>query len=149
MSGGSFLPDAGGCGRRRTGEQQEGEMAHTPGPWVVHLPKPIDEQEDDGDGQIAIHMGTRIKSPGYYRLAHEIVLGEGMEPGQNPEMIANAYLIAAAPDMYEALRHILEAIDTCGDDAVHYALANHQTLGDVVSEARAALAKARAAKAEG
>lgn len=58
-------------------------------------------------------------------------------------------MIAAAPDMYEALRHILEAIDTCGDDAVHYALANHQTLGDVVSEARAARAKARAAKAEG
>ncbi|HEX7051765.1 MAG TPA: hypothetical protein VF188_16285 [Longimicrobiales bacterium] len=59
-----------------------------------------------------------------------------------------AQRLLAHDELVAVLRHILEAIDTCGDDAVHYALANHQTLGDVVSEARAALAKARAASKE-
>jgi len=43
---------------------------------------------------------------------------------------------------------VLQAIDTCGDDSVDYALCNHDGLGDTVSPLRAVLAKHRTGEKE-
>ena len=63
---------------------------HTPGPWAA-----------DGSGAIFVDkkQGEPIQTCGEYAVRY----GEGTE-----EALANAYLIAAAPDLLEACRAALE-----------------------------------------
>lgn len=58
---------------------------HTPGPWTVPPDSPADILAPDGQ-PVAVARGWLWR--------------------QHPECIANAHLIAAAPDMLEALREI-------------------------------------------
>lgn len=84
----------------------------TPGPWEA-----VNERDvDTADGKCIAIMGVGVD-----------------------EFEANAHLIAAAPDLYEALEKILRE---CGDEMSDGYLANF-VHSDKASVARAALAKAR------
>lgn len=83
-------------------------MKHTPGPWKVH-PKQVDYLEIDS-------LTWEVSDDGKKWIAHTLIE-------------ANAHLIAAAPEMYEALKERAAAISincTC----------------DHCSKIRAAIAKA-------
>ena len=97
----------------------------TPGPWQAEMPHRND-----------VHMG-RITTAWRQGECHLVVAQCGLDhvyvglPGE--ERIANAYLIAAAPDLYEACQCVLEL------DDVSDILAGNETLRDLIE---AALAKA-------
>jgi hypothetical protein len=86
-------------------------VKHTPGPWII-----------DGYGT--------IKAPN-----HETVLVEGvaLPSVSTVESIANTHLVAAAPDLLEALK----------------ALVANLSDGDFISETRIDAARAAIAKATG
>ena len=90
-------------------------MAHTPGPWKA----------SQGLPSIGWHVGM----PGRWRL---IVVGrdERDEGMSDEELRANARLIAAAPELLEALRHLVARVIENGGT------------GDLIDSALAAIAKA-------
>lgn len=68
--------------------------AHTPGPWVT------------GSGGF-----ESVKTPGPNGRPIALVAGETQRwPFREGEMLANARLIAAAPDLLEAVRDAIETI---------------------------------------
>lgn len=69
--------------------EQEG---HTPGPWRVDPSYAADVQSGDGALEIA--------------CTHPEILTDGKAPGFE-ECCANARLIAAAPDLLEALQYLV------------------------------------------
>jgi hypothetical protein len=77
-------------------------------------------------------------------VAKVYVSGEGddwQKHGDNPrfpEACANARLIAAAPDMLDALKELLKAADFVGSGVVDWA----KWLDDARAQARAAIVKA-------
>lgn len=80
---------------------------HTPGPWVT-LPEEVDKP------YIRIR-GTR--PGGRYKVANVITpVYEGVHEREADETRANARLIAAAPELLEALRAVLPYL-TDGEDA--------------------------------
>ena len=81
-------------------------MSYTKGPWKV-------VENDDGDAAIA--MGSALDSPEHYSC-RDYWTSEA-EYGEQGVM-ANAHLIAAAPDMYEALKRMVENNEgyVCGFD---------------------------------
>ena len=91
----------------------------TPGPWVADTTDPSDvvvwAVPDPSDKLIA-NIGQRVQQ---VQVAFDCD-------------IANAHLIAAAPDLYAALYALLKANLSCDDDNI-----------DAADAARAALAKAR------
>lgn len=80
----------------------------TSGPWAL-------DDIDESDGDMAVVMGTAIPNRGVYTSHHRIVIFEGFDDleseKQQAEILANAALIAAAPDMYEALVQMRAAMD--------------------------------------
>ncbi len=88
-------------------------MAHTPGPWTVGEP------DEDGDGvTIESQQGS---------VAFRVI-------------DCSANLIAAAPDMLAALKHLLGIVDSLASEAVGPQLRNsYMSMGD---QAREAIAKA-------
>lgn len=94
--------------------------AHTPGPWFWS--RGIDDWELVGAGAERVLFCWSDKT----KWKCGLVVGENIKQ-------ADARLIAAAPDMYEALKEMVRVADANGIDA-HYARA--------VNSARAALAKA-------
>lgn len=66
--------------------------AHTPGPWKV-----VGESSDHECGYGVSSVGTRDE--GVFRICNT-----DMDELEMPEQLANARLIAAAPDMLEALK---------------------------------------------
>lgn len=82
---------------------------HTPGPWFVDHKSPfLVRAGDDIDGRHIAHIGPANYTPRF----------DVDEP--------NARLIAAAPDLLEALEHMLNvcpAIDSSGEEARGKALA--------------------------
>ena len=93
-------------------------MSYTPGPWFVC-------EDTRGCKSVRSTSGFLSFTPsvGHYGDPTRYL-------NEKEEMEANAYLIAAAPDLCEALRELLEHID-----------AHCVTEGDC-NQARAALAKA-------
>jgi len=91
-------------------------MSHTKGPWVVG---PVDDT-------VVTHMG---KDGIRYEVA--AVDGDYNDPDTWPIMEANARLIAAAPDLLEALQNLLAVHQGEGGTKYH-----------AIDIARAAIAKA-------
>lgn len=107
--------------------------AHTPGPWAVDATKVWKE-----DGTSA------IDAKGWRALARVVVQMED-EDGLNEEGVANARLIAAAPDLLPLAETVaaLPIKDDVADDVPLLGLDGaYITHGDV-RRARAAIAKAR------
>ena len=108
------------------------QNAHTPGPWekVIH-------GEDYPGSYIAIY------STGNHWIAEAKGNG-GMKntkigPADNSQIAANAALIAAAPDMLEALQQIAEGAGRYSKDPLTHA---ENCIEDMQAIARAAIAKA-------
>ena len=107
------------------------EEMFTPGPW---------DQEPTGDGKrICIGLGL-FDGPNGYDVAE--VYSDDVTEETYKEAKANAHLIAAAPDLYEALEVALEQAIGCFQN--HY---GEDPIGipepEYIQKARAALAKAR------
>jgi hypothetical protein len=104
------------------------ELKATPGPWKTNR-----------DGYVySVATGERVCSP-HSTLPDNEKMSEHIK-----DLKANAHLIAAAPELYEALRGCAEAL-------VYYGTMKPSgefqkvipRLGDALSEAKAALTKAR------
>ena len=109
--------------------------AHTPGPWKFevgdnyYISSPLLPREfphkfkSESTGDFVAYIGN-----------HAPDFGE-----------ANARLIAAAPDMYEALKATLRELTACANQltALGYASRDGGSVHSAQQEARAALAKAR------
>lgn len=86
---------------------------HTPGPWIW------------GEG----YRGLYGAGPNNTVLDHAAY--EGMWVAYGPSMDANALLISAAPELLDALKDALCALEVCGKDYSY-----------VTTKARAAIEKA-------
>lgn len=98
---------------------------HTPGPWVVRKRETYPGHVHEGFFKID---GFTAKGEQEYRVASVI------DGNDSPQNESNARLIAAAPDLLEALQDVVNSVARC-------------TSGDVCqmsdfSSARAAIAKA-------
>lgn len=104
-------------------------MSHTPGPWVVYTP-------EDYDGPERLPgLGVDSQTTG------DAVVWFALEPETGLKNDADAHLIAAAPDLLEALEDIIESVAQCTDDDGRPTYEVCQS--DDFSAARAAIAKAR------
>jgi hypothetical protein len=78
-------------------------VKHTPGPWVLEIQKPL---------ALSTRIGEPIAVVGgeYLYESIEIIVGRTCDFGSHgaEQTLANARLIAAAPDMLEALEAISE-----------------------------------------
>jgi hypothetical protein len=117
------------------------EVSHTPGPWKV-------TESTASDGAINLYAETDwpVNTPGQRSLA-SMTGSAYTNPKKhyfNPETLeanrANARLIAAAPDMLEALREILNEAEAYADYLRSKAL--DEELERTIDQARAAIAKA-------
>lgn len=89
----------------------------TPGPWKVYEPYNLEKN-----------------TYGIDSMDEYVVVWMGLNKEQGIRKIYDAHLIAAAPDLYEALETVLQAIES-GD-----------VVSGVIGEAKQALAKARGEK---
>lgn len=80
---------------------------HTPGPWEVEF-----DEGGWGEGH-TIRMASAIESPHAHRTHHRIEYEHGLLPGDKgfEEAQANAHLIAAAPELLDALRGMDELVE--------------------------------------
>ena len=70
---------------------------HTPGPWKLHGPSPgLDRAIDDGGDYAILTEGECIIAQAHHRVAKGVTVNA----------LANARLMAAAPDLLAALRNI-------------------------------------------
>ena len=104
------------------------QSKHTPGPWFAGL-IPLDEKPDNGDDPLFVHVGD---ANGDDRLdictVHNWTITEGVRE-------ANARLIAAAPNLLEALEALVSELSGRDLAAIGF---NRKRL----EAARAAIAKA-------
>ena len=103
-------------------------MAHTPGKWSV-----------------GFHDGSGAGEDGYFTIvsaggAVVVRSGDSFGLGYGIEDADDATLIAAAPDLYEALQNLMNGIDT---SLVRLDTDADETLANAMSKIRAALRKAR------
>ena len=74
------------------------ETKHTPGPWTIG---------DSNNSGVDVELGNSNTSAGIYRFDRY----NGQEAYSRDECMANAHLIAAAPDMLAALEDAREALN--------------------------------------
>lgn len=90
---------------------------HTPGPWVV-----IPSTPQDGVNCWWVHSATGV----------DIAIVNGP---QNPETEADARLIAAAPELLEALQHILRCIPIGGLAQIHHNSSTWEQIDAAITKA--------------
>jgi hypothetical protein len=112
-------------------------MKHTPGPWeVADLPH-----------SIVVRTESPNKTP--YGASRYAAIGgfDRTDPDQFAEAIANARLIAAAPDLLEALQEATSALEWRWERVANRAAPVHETaIQEAYNQARAAIAKATGEK---
>jgi hypothetical protein len=104
-------------------------MKHTPGPWVVDP---------------AVRQGFTVYAP-----KEGFIVGTQDEEGRYGaiESEANARLIAAAPDLLEALQQATSALEWRWERVANCAAPVHETaIQEAYNQARAAIAKATGEK---
>jgi hypothetical protein len=115
------------------------ESKHTPGPWEAH-------ESDDGH---EIHMGERVGSGHMYQTQHILGYDHGLseEDGkQFEEAEANAWLIAAAPDLLAACKLLQCELSYCRDQLAELKRPSREggSVDLALKAGRAAIAKAEA-----
>lgn len=87
--------------------------------WILVLPKdendPDYEEENEDHSKIAILVGDRIGSPGYFSVGNEILFDENVYPGENKVAEENAKGIFRAIKAHDALVEALEAVQGVDD----------------------------------
>jgi len=107
------------------------EAKHTPGPWAVEV-----DTRQDGQPGYAIRQGD----DGYGAVIAET---RPDEPSTNT--LANARIIAAAPQLLAALRDMTSWADSLGEVAKNCgAIDRSVMLNSAIASARAAIARAEA-----
>lgn len=101
--------------------------AFTPGPWYV-------DGEAPADSPPAIIIATQ-----------DLVIAEVFadERSDEPETVATADLIAAAPELYASLIELLEPLERASAELVAHGKVADENAEAAFDRARAALAKAR------
>lgn len=117
------------------------ETKFTPGPWAL-------EEFDEHGGYDCMTAGVACgpaKLDGHYY--GQKTDGTGMDASAKARMMADAALIAAAPDLYEALGKCEAAIRAMGSNIAEFGTVTDVEFFDSVwgaeEVARAALSKAR------
>lgn len=105
---------------------------YTPGPWEAN----IRTVQPEMGGNHEINATVRLSGG---RMVH---LGSG-RVRTNPELSANAYLIAAAPELLEALQAIVSQVSK--HQSSFFDFVNDPATFDAFERARAAIAKATGA----
>ena len=103
---------------------------HTPGPWTVGP-----AFDNDGQPEIIIEHQTP---------AGNLVVAVALAGLQGQE--ANARLIAAAPDLLEALEHIMRCIPMGGFAQIHHGSSTWEQIDAAVSKARGELPNTEAVR---
>ena len=109
------------------------QTAHTPGPWWI---EPVGTIRNDADGNPRYDLPRIVRFGDGHSICKAHLIG-GNDPDQ---ALANARLIAAAPDLLEALEAMIE-------EWIDYATLNN--LGDPGAKHNIKLARAAIAKAKG
>jgi hypothetical protein len=107
------------------------ENKHTPGPWSWERPSRI--MLDAGAQRYALYTGTELK-PNWVAEIHfskHDVINKGME-----ENAANARLIAAAPELLEALEKLKEAFIVAVGDKSPFAKVALSIANEAIAKAR-------------
>lgn len=73
-----------------------GQTKFTPAPWVVSI--------EDEDETTEIAMSSYLSTPWSYYSCHKVLI-----EANDKEALANAHLIASAPEMYNMLQDLLNA----------------------------------------
>ena len=81
---------------------------HTPGPWSVYQPESIDTCYEGEDNPATIRAGGT-----------HVATIPGMRPQLSKRSLANAHLIASAPDLLAALERLAHPM--ADDDDLDYA----------------------------
>jgi len=92
-----------------TNEASVESVVHTPGPWKVSRSK-----------RSVLAGGIKIN-----QLSGPCAASAGVQIAIDRELQANAKLIAAAPDMLEALRRIVRHQDAIGGSMVSFSFARY------------------------
>lgn len=106
------------------------QTQHTPGPWYVFHSAYRGRFDDDGPGAFSIGDAPTARSANILCSRYEW-------PERAEEMKANAHLMAAAPDLLEALQNIAEYWNQDQNEAAMADACWH-----AIHTARAAIAKA-------
>ncbi len=118
-----------GEGGARAGDRGAVVSAHTPGPWTTHRE----------------HVVGPRRSPSFHDSRQPIPVCQMKRTCTPAPMVdANAHLIAAAPDLLEALRRTTELLEWHRERAAT-SLGAREELDEAVSDASAAIAKAEGA----
>ena len=106
---------------------------HTPGPWHLEI------NENSGDAEIV--MGSALKDRGCYQPGHVVTLypemSEEYDDPNRAELLANASLMAAAPDLLTACEEIAEAM------AIPRLSASYAWLELILPRLKAAIARSK------
>lgn len=81
------------------------ETKFTPGPWEVH---PRLWRGKEGGSHAFLEIGSEVSA---FWVAHVQTFDD-----DKGEYAANAHLIAAAPEMYSALKEMREVLASCAED---------------------------------
>ena len=99
-------------------------MAHTPGPWLVHSTNRLIVKAKDAFGNASV-KGNKVEAD-FIPLC---LLRDPTDDFSEDETLANGFLIAAAPELYEALRELL---DICCRNGIPM----HEKSGAALAKAR-------------
>lgn len=112
-------------------EEKSSEARHTPGPWRL--------ETESRDAQRGSDLLVTDAEGGYSIADCDTAFpgSGGMHPDEYARAQANARLIAAAPDLLEALRSLVTHIDRMNAKGIATATGDAQ-----LAECRAAIAKA-------
>lgn len=118
-----------------------GDVGHTAGPWTYEL-----DVVDDGDINIFATGMPATGIPGLPIAGIDVLSEPGAEDGPPREIaLANARLIAAAPELLAALEMVAQAnmiTHKPGESWIGWSA--YHDAADVMTKVRAALAKVRA-----
>jgi hypothetical protein len=121
--------------------------AHTPGPWRVTNSDVLLTEGDDGLRLIGIYAGEVVKSPhenmvtGYIDCGGKFVASCNTRSDHEAE--ANARLIAAAPELLDALESLEKWFDTDAEILAAMSEADRADNARQLAKIRAAIAKAK------
>ena len=110
---------------------------HTPTPWAIHT------CNENGPFLDSFFLSTPADDNECERIICRFPTGTGKFSDMGRENLANAHLIAAAPDLLSALENLMAR---CVKDAEHYAPDGWESIWAFISDASDAIAKAKGGK---